>query len=158
MTAAATLVVGFGNPLAGDDGAGAAVVSALHRAGIPPRLRAVPCDTDALSLPALWRGEPRIWLVDAVIRRSPPGAVHRMDHAEILAIPQHHGTVHHLSLPESLRWIALAHPRMADVRLRLWGIEPATIALGEPLDPRVRRATVAVAQEIASQHLKVASD
>lgn len=145
---ATILVAGFGNRLAGDDGVGPAVVDRLQAAGLGRRTRAVEVGGDALHLPQLWSGETEIWLVDAVIRGAAPGTVHRFDHDQILAVPQRHGTVHHLSLPESLRWIELAYPQMRDVRYRLWGVEPASVGLEPGLDDRVRLAADAVATEI----------
>ena len=145
------LVVGFGNPLAGDDGAGPAVVEALHRVGLPPGLRAEDGESDSLRLPSLWRGESEIWLVDALSKGAPPGTVTRLEHDEILAIPQRHATAHLLSLPESLRLIALGWPDMAGVRYRLWGINPASVAILSPMSPAVEAAVQAVAHEILAE-------
>lgn len=104
--------------------------------------------SDSLRLPDLWRGESDVWLVDALIRGQSPGTVHRLAHDEVLRVPQRHATVHQLSLPESLRWIALAYPEMGCVRYRLWGIEPAALGLAEGLSEPVRRAVEAVKTEI----------
>jgi len=158
---ARVLVVGFGNDLVGDDGAGLAVVRRLGGAprpsgpssagpspSFPLALRAVEGHSDSLRLPALWNGEPDVWLVDALLRGAAPGTVHRLSHEEILAVPQRHGTAHQLSLPESLRWIAHAHPEMAPVRYRLWGIEPGRLTLGEGLTPEVEAVVETVCEEI----------
>jgi hydrogenase maturation protease len=142
------LVVGFGNPLAGDDGAGPAVIERLVRAGLPPGLRAEEGGQDSLRLPSLWRGERRVFLVDALVRGAEPGAIHRVDHEHLLGIPQRHGTAHQLSLPESLRWLALAFPEMGAVRYRLWGIEPARLDRVVGLTPAVEAAVRAVEAEL----------
>jgi hydrogenase maturation protease len=148
MSPSGVLVVGFGNTLARDDGVGPAVVERLRLAGLPEGLRAEEGGQDSLRLPALWRGEPQVWLVDALSRGAPPGTIHRVGHDELLAIPQGHACVHQLSLPESLRWLSLADPEMGDVRYRLWGIEPARFAPGGGLSEAVARAAVEVAAEI----------
>jgi len=142
------LVVGFGNPLMGDDGAGPAVVEELRRIGLPAGVRAVPGECDSLVLPSIWGGEEEVWLVDALACGSEPGTIRRLAHEEVLALPQRHATVHHLSLPESIRWIQLAHPEMAAVRFRFWGIEPHRVAPREGLGKRVRVAVGRVAREI----------
>jgi len=139
------LVVGFGNDLVADDGCGLAVV---RRLSSTEGLRVAEGHSDSLLLPRLWAGEDQVWLVDALVRGAPPGTVHRLTHEELLAVPQRHGTAHQLSLPESLRWVALAYPDMAAVRYRLWGIEPARLDLEEGLSPEVADAVVAVADEI----------
>jgi hydrogenase maturation protease len=120
----------------------------VRRLGPSERLRAVEGHSDSLRLPALWDGERDVWLVDALLRGASAGTVHRLDHDEILAVPQRHGTAHQLSLPESLRWIALAHPEMAGVRYRMWGIEPGRLTLEEGLCPEVDAAVDLVCAEI----------
>lgn len=145
------LVVGLGNPLMADDGVGIAVAERLLSLELPAGARAEVGDTDSLRLLSLWKGEEEIWLVDAILRDTQPGTVHRMSHDEVLSIPQRHAAAHFLSLPESLRWIAAATPDMARVRYRLWGIEPESIALSPGLTPRVATAAEAVAAEIAGE-------
>lgn len=86
--------------------------------------------------------------MDAVASGAPPGTVHRLDHQALLGVAQRHATVHYLSLPESLRWIALAYPDMAAVRYRMWGIEAERVALGNGLSPTVVAAVEAVAEDI----------
>jgi len=143
-----TLVIGFGNPLMGDDGVGAVVVAELDQIGAPPGLR-LSTLADVLYLSSAWRGEARVWMVDAVLRGAAPGAVHRFGHEEVLGNPQRHATVHHLSLAEGLRWIVHGRPAMAGVRFRLWGVEPESVEPVEALSPVVARAAGTVAREIA---------
>jgi hydrogenase maturation protease len=147
------LVVGFGNPLAGDDGLGLAVVAALRAAGLPPGLRAEEGDTDSLRLPALWRGEPQVWLVDAVLAERAPGERFVVEHEQLLALPQHHATAHWLSLPESLRWIAHTWPEMAAVRYRLWAVQPEVVGPAPALSPSATAAVPAVAAAIRQAYL-----
>ena len=152
-----TLVVGFGNPLMGDDGVGAAVVAELARisrqlsaaAGDAPHPARLSTLADVLHLPAAWRGEARVWMVDAVLRGAAPGSVHRLGHEEVLENPQRHATVHHLSLAEGLRWIVHSCPAMVCVRFRLWGVEAESVEPVEALSPVVARAARIVAREIA---------
>ncbi len=142
-----TLVVGFGNPLMGDDGVGAAVVAELEQIGAPPGLR-LSTLADVLHLSSAWRGETRVWMVDAVLCGAAPGTVHRRGHEEVLGNPQRHATVHHLSLAEGLRWIVHGCPAMAGVRFRLWGVEPEGVEPVEALSPVVARAVGTLARLI----------
>lgn len=151
------LVVGFGNTLQGDDGAGPAVIARLRELGVPTGASAEDGGSDSLRLPGLWHGEEEIWLVDAVRSGASPGTVHRVEHAILLDVAQRHATVHHLSLPESLRWIALAYPEMAAVRYRLWGIEVGRVGVGEELTARVRQAVDLVAKEIRDKCARAAA-
>lgn len=147
------LIVGFGNPLAGDDGAGIAVVEHLRTGDLPPGVRIEVGGTDSLSLPDVRNGEDEIWLVDAVSRGDAPGTLHLLEHEEILAVPQAHATAHHLSVAENLRWIRLACPEMRQVRFRLWGIEPADLRPIDRLTPPVARAVTRLADRIRNEAL-----
>jgi hydrogenase maturation protease len=142
------LVVGFGNALCADDGAGPAVVARLLRGGMPPGVRAVDGGTDGLRLLSYWEGEEDVWLVDALRRGAPPGAVHHLDHDQLLAVDQPHESAHQLSLPECLRWLVRSHPGLAQVHFRLWGVEPERLDRREGLSPRVQAAVERVAAEI----------
>lgn len=144
------LVVGFGSTLMADDGAGPAVVESLRRA-TQPGLRAEDGGQDSLRLPSLWRGEPEVWLVDALVRGAPPGTLHVVPHEQLLEIPQRHGTAHQLSLPESLRWLALAWPELASVRYTLFGIEPERLELVQGLSPAVAAAVERLARELGAR-------
>ena len=142
------LVVGFGSSLRADDAVGLAVAEILAAGPTPDGVRVTTAGSDALRLPSLWQGEPRIWLVDAVIRGQAPGSLHILEHDDVLAVPQKHATVHQLSLPESIRWINLTYPEMATVRYRLWGIEPGSLELEEGLSPKVTEAATRIAEMI----------
>jgi len=144
----AILVAGFGNTLAGDDGVGPLVVRRLATLELPSGTRAVEVRTDALELAGLWRGETHVWLVDALIRGAAPGTIHRLEHDEVMSVPQRHATVHHLSLPECLRWLALDETAMAAVRYRLYGVEPERLDLGEGLSPAAAAAADQLAEEL----------
>jgi hydrogenase maturation protease len=126
-------------------------VAALRRDGLPHGLRAEDGGQDALRLAGLWRGEPRIWLVDAFARGAPPGTIHRLEHEDVLALPQRHATAHRLSLPECLRWLAHAFPRLARVRYRLWGVEPSRLELREALSPPVQSAIARLCDRLRSE-------
>jgi hydrogenase maturation protease len=96
----------------------------------------------------MWRGERSIWLVDAVSAGGVPGTIHRLDHEEVMALPQRHSTAHRLSLPENLRWISLAHPEMNGLRYDLWGVEPKRVDPSPGLSPAVAAAVPLVTREI----------
>jgi hydrogenase maturation protease len=147
-SSAGILIVGFGNPLVADDGAGPEVVRRLMALPLPVGVRVEDGGSDSLRLPGLWRGEAKVWLVDAIASGGEPGAVIRLGHDEVLAVPQRHATAHALSLPEGLRWIALSYPEMAAVRYRLWGIVAGRLALMPGLSDEVGAAVERVVREI----------
>jgi hydrogenase maturation protease len=143
-------IIGFGNELMGDDGAGPATIRELAAQPLPSGVRVEDGGTDALTLPGWWRGERELWIIDAVRAGQPPGTIHRLDHEAILSLTAASSSCHHLSLPECLRWIAHAYPQMGAVRYRMWGIEAATVTPGVGLSAAVARAVVQVAAELRS--------
>ena len=142
------LIVGFGNSLVGDDGAGPRVIELLRAVSLPSGVRAEDGGSDSLGLRGLWQDEDEIWLVDAVRTGAPAGTVHRLTHEQVVTVPQRHATAHQLSLPESLRWLALTYPELAAVRYRFWGIEAERLALEPGLSAAVAAAVAALAGEI----------
>lgn len=147
---ARVLVIAFGNPLVGDDGAGPAVLRQLTDQPLPACARFEDGGTDVLSLPTWWQGEGEIWIIDALRAGAEPGTIHRLDHDAILSLPQTTASLHHLSIPECLRWILHAFPEMRAVRFRLWGIEPAVVSTGCGLSEPVADAIGQVASELCS--------
>jgi hydrogenase maturation protease len=147
-TPARVLIVGFGNALMADDGAGPEVVQRLLARGLPRGVRVEDGGADSLRLPGLWRGEAEVWLVDAVTGGGEPGSIVRLGHDEVFAVPQRHATAHALSLPEGLRWISLSYPEMAAVRYRLWGIVARRVSLLSGLSDEVGAAVERVVSEL----------
>ena len=142
------LIVGFGNPLMGDDGIGPAVVRHLSRLELAAP---VACHelSDILHLPAVWSEQQEVWMIDAVIGGEPPGTIHRIAHDDVLSLTHRADTVHHLGLTEGLRWILHAHPEMARVRFYLWGVEPETVSPIEALSEIVDKAVRCLVNELS---------
>jgi hydrogenase maturation protease len=144
---ARVLILGVGNSLMGDDGVGAAVVDLLLTAGLPADSRAVAVP-DVFALAAAWRDETEVWIVDAMMRESMPGTIHHLSHDDVLGLPRHATSAHHIGLAEGLRWICHTFPRMAALSFRLWGVEPARVAPPEGLTDPVAAAARTVSDEM----------
>jgi hydrogenase maturation protease len=141
------LILGVGNPMMGDDGVGTAVVDRLIGTGLPAGVRAV-AGLDVFTLPQVWNSERNVWIVDAMMRGGTPGTIHHLSHAEILALPPHATSAHHVSLAEGLRWICHTFPRMAALSFRLWGVEPARVAPPQGLSDTISNSAHIVSDEI----------
>jgi len=76
------VVVGIGQPAAGDDGVGLAVARALAGRGVEVRECA-----DASVVLALLEAERRVVIVDAVVGGGAPGSVLRLDPAALASGP-----------------------------------------------------------------------
>jgi len=108
------LVIGLGNPLAGDDGFGPAVLRRLQEIGLPGDVDAVPSCTDLLDHIDCFLGYEAVVLVDALTGTSAPlGTVDRVDESTLLAWRAPSTSAHRLSPVEALRVFRALVPRAA---------------------------------------------
>jgi hydrogenase maturation protease len=73
------LVIGVGNELRGDDGAGVAVARRLRDDGSAAGIDVEEEQDDSTALIERWRGRGAVVLVDAVVSGATPGAIRRFD-------------------------------------------------------------------------------
>lgn len=91
-------MIGFGNPLRGDDGVGLAVAERL-RGLAPPGARVLACEQVPTDLSERWGQGDQVVLVDAARGGAAPGTVHRFDAcaaplpAALLRVSTHTGGV-----------------------------------------------------------------
>jgi hydrogenase maturation protease len=90
------LVVGMGQPLAGDDGVGREVVRWLVAQGI-----AAAWAPDGAALIALLEGAARAIVIDAAVGAGPPGSIKILAPGEVPP-PRHPASSHGLSVPEAI--------------------------------------------------------
>lgn len=148
-TAADVLVVGCGNVLRGDDGAGPECVRLLVEAGLPPGVIAIDAGTSGADVVLSMRGADRVILVDACRSGRPPGSLLSLSAAELAEIPSTGPLDIH-----AFRWIDAARLTRAlageqpgpTVSVRL--VEGAEFAPGSGLSPPVAAAVSRLAAEI----------
>lgn len=138
------MILGLGNPLRRDDGAGHAVVEHLRVTGLD--VQAVPRDPTALM--DAWQGADEVWVVDAVVSGAPPGTLHRFDASRgpLPAVWRGSLSTHGLGLHEALE-LARATGDLPP-RLEVIGIEAGDLGDGAGLSPAVAAAVEAVAKEL----------
>jgi len=108
------LVVGLGNPLAGDDRFGPAVLQRLQEEGLPPHVDAIPSCTDLLDHIDRFLGYDAVVLVDALAGASaPPGTVEPVDEPTLLVWRAPSTSAHRLSPVEALRVFRALVPKAA---------------------------------------------
>jgi hydrogenase maturation protease len=133
------LVLGLGNVLLGDDGAGPAVIAALRDSrAVPAGVRALDGGTLGLSLLPYLEDARRVILVDAVAADAPAGTLVRLEGADVGPAVMTRLSPHQVGvadLLEGARW----HDREPQ-RLVLLGVVPHSIELGVGLSEPVRRA------------------
>jgi len=134
-----TLVLGLGNPLMGDDGAGLAALELLREEWeLPAEVELVDGGTWGMNLLPLLESYDQVILLDAINTRARPGSLALLRREEIPRYFAHKLSPHQLDLREVL---ALAELRDAlPRRLTAIGVQPERVELGEGLSPRVRAA------------------
>lgn len=146
--AGSVLIIGLGNGLRGDDGAGLEVArrlraAAAHAAGIEVReLRGEP-----IELLDLWQNAAAVVLVDTMRSGAPAGTIKRFD-ASREALPLHTraaSSTHALGLGEALE-LARSLDRLPE-RVIVYAVEGRAFEPGAALSPEIETALTAVAGE-----------
>lgn len=133
------LVVGCGNLLRGDDGAGPILVRLLWDTPLPDGARLVDGGTAGMEVAFQMRGARRVVLIDASHTGAEPGTVHRVPGPELEELPRLKGMHSH-----SFRWdhaLALARWLLGDAYpgdVTVFLIEAQCVDLGAEITPPVR--------------------
>jgi hydrogenase maturation protease len=148
-----TLVLGLGNNLRGDDGAGSAVVAALSSMDLPTNVEILDGGTPGLETVLLLQGYERVFIVDAADMGLEPGQwrCFTPDTAELKSGEKKlQGTLHAAGLAEALvlaRALDLLPPTLI-----IFGIQPQSLDwsqdLTEPLKAALPDLINAVVNEI----------
>jgi hydrogenase maturation protease len=145
-----TLVLGFGNPLHGDDGLGAYVVELLLQRKLPPQVEVMDAGTPGFGLASELEGWKRVILVDAVRmgqdagswRRFSPGEVRLLAEESFLSLHQP-GLANGLALAQALD--------ILPNEIIFYGIEPTETDLFKGVSPAVMNAVVEVVDNIMDE-------
>jgi hydrogenase maturation protease len=150
----ATLIVGCGNLLRGDDGVGPILVRHLWERGMPEGIRLVDGGTAGMDVAFQMRGAEKVVIVDASATGATPGTIYRVPGSELGELPPLEGLHTHC-----FRWdhaIAFARWALADAcptDITVFLIEAETVALGADLSPDVAAAMEEVIEMIEAEHI-----
>jgi hydrogenase maturation protease len=132
----AVLVLGLGNVLCGDDGAGVVAVHRLRREWVMPYgVRIVDGGTLGLDLLALVAVSDRVILVDAVRADEPPGTLVRLTGDDVAAAVYERLSPHQIGVADLLAGAALCESYPEEVVIV--GIVPASTDLQLGCTPAV---------------------
>lgn len=157
------LVIGVGNELRGDDGAGIAVARQVRARGLKPGVLGPKPGVDVrehegepTALLEIWHGADAVVLVDAVRSGAPPGTIHRFElrGAPLPARWSGSSSTHAFALAEAIELARSLH-RLPG-RLVVFGVEGRTFAAGAELSPEVRRVLPAVADAVGHEAVTLA--
>ncbi|MFE2100848.1 MULTISPECIES: hydrogenase maturation protease [unclassified Streptomyces] len=142
------VVIGVGNPLRGDDGAGPAVVEEL-RGRVPDGTVLVASDGEPARMLDLWRGADTVVVVEALRGRpSRPGELHTLTAAEAAGISRGTASTHAFGLGECLA-LAEALDQLPP-RLVVHAVEVTDVRLGTGLSEAVRSVLPALTDRAAT--------
>jgi len=150
---AGLLILGIGNPVMGDDGAGALAIERLMKERLPENVCLQEAGTPGWGLASWLEGWNSVILVDAVEMGAQPGSWRRFQVDETRMLTQDRAySLHESDLAGGL---ALADALgMLPERLVIYGIQPARITPGEPVSDELD----APLDEIVAQIVKEANE
>ena len=130
MKRVARLIIGVGNPLAGDDAFGGAVIDRLrHRADRPAGVDLVDAHTDLLGHIDTFAGYDEVVVVDAVIGVGTVGEVALFDEPTFAGWPDTAAGAHQMSALAALKLFRTLYPHAA-TRLTLVALCTERLSLG----------------------------
>jgi hydrogenase maturation protease len=150
IPAPATLIIGLGNPLRGDDGIGVHVAQSLAEQTLPEGAEVVDGGTRGLELVNLMEGRQRVILVDAAHMDRSPGEFVRftLDEARLLGEDQHL-SIHAAGLRDALL-LAQVLQALPD-EVVIYGVQPANLNWDDDLSPKVRAAIPQIVESILDE-------
>jgi hydrogenase maturation protease len=138
-------VVGIGSRERGDDAVGFAVVQALR--GTVPGMEILEHDGEGVDLIAGWKDRRTVFLVDAVVSGSAPGAIRRVDLIrERLAMSVRGLSSHRIGVVQVIELARTLGSLPSE--LVLYGVEGESFRPGDGLSPAVRAAVPRVVRAI----------
>jgi hydrogenase maturation protease len=148
-TEATTLIIGVGNSLRRDDGAGPAVAHRIT-SQLPPGVAVLEHSGEGASLMEAWQGFDWVVIVDASSSEATPGAIHRFDaHSQPLPSDLFHYSSHLFGVAEAIE-MARTLGRLPP-RLIVYAIEGAVFDYGEGLSEAVEGVVGQVADRILEE-------
>lgn len=152
------VVIGCGNVLRGDDGAGPELVRRLAERGLPAGVRCVDAGIGGIDAVLAMRGVEEVIFVDACRSESPPGTVHEVPGEAVAGRPAAGIGIH------AVRWdhaLALARDLFGAEQPRkvtAWLVEAESFAPGAPLSPAVDRALDALVERLRADFARQPGD
>jgi len=146
-----TLILGLGNPLMADDGAGVQVIELLRKASLPAEARVQDGGTAGVGLVPEMENYQRVILVDCAMMGLQPGRWQRftLDDANLLGENNSELSLHNASLRDALRLADALNVLPPEVVI--YGVQPASVEWGRPMSDQVRAALPTIAQAILEE-------
>jgi len=144
-------VLGLGNPLMADDGAGIQVIELLWQETLPPNVIVQDGGTAGVGLIPEMEGYQKVILVDCASMGLRPGEWKRftLDKAQLVGGEQSELSLHSSNLAGALRLAEALN--VLPPELIIYGIEPARVEWDRPMSHQVVGVLPQVAQAIVDE-------
>jgi hydrogenase maturation protease len=144
------LVMGVGNLLLGDDGAGIRAIERLAERNLPANVSIIDAGTPGWGLPAWFEGQKKVIIVDAVHMGAVPGAWKRFNPEAVRLFAS--GEVFSLHEPGLANGLALAEALgNLPEEIVIYGIEPDQCEIAQGLSPAIQQALDPLIEEIFAE-------
>ncbi|MFO8073694.1 MAG: HyaD/HybD family hydrogenase maturation endopeptidase [Polyangia bacterium] len=128
-------ILGVGNVLLCDEGAGVHAVRRLERSGAPPGISLFDGGIEGFGLMDIVAEQDRLVVIDCVRGGEEPGTIYRFEAEDVTAAPDRYQTsLHQVGILEILHFVELVGRRP---RTTVVGIEPLRVEIGEKLSDLV---------------------
>lgn len=144
-------VIGMGQPAAGDDGVGFAVLAELRRRGTPPGVKLFEA-TEATGLADLLETTASVIVVDAIASTDPPGKVLELPPEHVDSPRLQFVSTHGIGLVETIALARLVAP--ASIAPSVWIVGVTIVRphrYGYGLSPAVARAVPRAAKAVLTR-------
>jgi len=143
------LILGVGNILLSDEGAGVHTIRALETQGCPDGVELLDVGTGALDIIDIIANREKVIIIDAVRGGGEPGAVYRFTPNDMVIQSPTPLSVHQFDIPGMLNMAKLAG-RMPE-QVIIIGIEPKRVEWGLDLSPEVAAVIPRVVELVMSE-------
>lgn len=148
MSKASILVLGVGNILLGDEGAGVRTIELLQdEYSFSDQVELLDGGTAGLELLSYLDDKKELIIIDAIIGEEPPGTVKKMILDDPPAFFQNRISPHQLGLSEMLSCAAMTDS--LPERISLYGIIPESLETGLELSKAVTAAVADISRQVA---------
>jgi hydrogenase maturation protease len=142
------LIVGIGNLLCRDEGAGVQVIQAIKKMKLPRHIELLDIGTSTMELISYLEGVKKLIVIDAMKAGGTPGTIYRCMPEDLLAEEEGPISLHEIGLLESLN---MAKKMGMKIDVVIIGVEPKMIEWGMELSEEVRNKIPAMIEAILKE-------
>jgi hydrogenase maturation protease len=145
-----TLIIGLGNTLAQDDGAGIVCLEKIQESSNFSNVDFLLCFTDLLKLMNKYENQERVIIIDAINANLPPGTVICLKEKGLFEFEGLSRSAHQISVIESIKLLKFILPDFGKADLFFIGIQIKDTKLNEPLSSEIMQAIDTIIEILTS--------